>query len=227
MKRELQKKIFSAAEDLRYFFNRGYPRERSLELVGNHYNLIKNYRNFLRRGIFSDKEALDRKKKLIPIEKIRGKALAIDGYNVLITVESALQEKPLVQGDDYLIRDIAGISGSHKITEVSFQAIDIILRVLKEYESKHNLFYFVSSISKSGILAAVIRDELKKNNLSGNSESVRFPAKVLSGHKGVIATSNSVLIDQVERVVDLAGYIAENRVKTESIIYLHEECTSK
>jgi hypothetical protein len=220
MKEELKSRILGGAEDLRYLLNRGYSRKNSLELVGNRYNLAKDHRDLLRRGIFSAKEAECRKKKLISIEKIKDNLVAIDGYNVLITTESALQEKPLVLGDDQLIRDIAGISGSYKITEKSHKALDLIFQALKEYEPKNTQFLFDSPISKSGRLAAIVQDKLKEYNLSGTSEAVKVPEKWLLKHKGVIATSDSALIDQVKTAVDLAGYIAREKLKPKSIISL-------
>src|SRR5512139_18672 len=95
-----------AAIDFRYLLNRGYPRKVSLDLVGNLYQLTSDLRHLLHRGVFSKADSQSRSKKKISIRGIRGKELAIDGYNVIITVEAGLSGQPLVLGDDGFIRDI-------------------------------------------------------------------------------------------------------------------------
>jgi hypothetical protein len=85
--RDLQK----AAEDFRYLLNRGYPRKAALELAGNRYGLASDQRHLLHRGVFSDRDSQSRKKKKLSIKAIRNKDLAIDGYNVIITLEAAFR----------------------------------------------------------------------------------------------------------------------------------------
>ena len=96
-------KVEEAAEDFRYLLNRGYNRNSSLKLVSDRYNLSKDERNFLIRAVFSDREAEERRKKLVNIEEIRGKRVVIDGYNVLITVENVLKGENIIFCDDGLL----------------------------------------------------------------------------------------------------------------------------
>ena len=105
-----------AAEDFRYLLNRGYPRKAALEIVGNRYGLAFDERHLLHRGVFSDADSESRSKKIISIKAIKNKDLAIDGYNVLITVESGLSGRPLIHADDGFVRDISGLSASFKKT---------------------------------------------------------------------------------------------------------------
>ena len=201
------KNIQEPAEDFRYLLNRRYPRKAALELVGNRYGLTFDERHLLHRGVFPYFDSKARKKKIIPITGIRNKHLAIDGHNVLITIEAALSGRPLVLADDGFIRDISGLSGSFTKSETTETAIQLILNVLKKWKPRHTLFLLDAPISMSGRLAEEIRDRLKREDLLGNAMAVKVPEKILIGFPGVIATSDTAIINPSKKVLDLAGYI--------------------
>jgi len=201
-----------AAKHFRYLLNRGYPRKASLELVGNRFGLSREQRHLLHRGVFSDADSKSRWKKRIPISGIRNKKLAIDGYNVVITIEAALSGRPLILGDDGFIRDISGVSGSFRKTEGTEEALRLILELITKMRPRHSLFLFDAPISKSGSLAQEVRTLLKRADLPGDAQAVKVPEKILIGFRGVVATSDTAIINQSRKVADLAGYIIRKRI---------------
>jgi hypothetical protein len=186
--------------------------------VGNRYQLFFDQRQLLHRGIFSDSDSKSRRRRRISIGRIRGKDLAIDGYNVIITIEAGLSGRPLILGSDGFIRDISGISGNFKRTSKTEEAIRLIIKTLRKVKPHHTLFLFDAPISKSGKLAHEVRDSLKKENLSGDAQAVRVPEEILIGFPGVIATSDTAIIDQSQKVVDLAGIILSKKIGSASLI---------
>jgi len=212
--RPLQK----AAEDFRYLLNRTYPRKAALELVGNRYQLNADERHLLHRGIFSDMDSEWRKVKKIPFYQIRNKDLAIDGYNVIITIESALSGRPLILGDDGFIRDISGLSGDFKRSKATDEVIQLILDALNKTTPHIILFLFDAPISKSGALAQEVRKRMKQGGLPGDAQAIKVPEKILIGFPGVVATSDTVIIDKSKMAVDLAGTILKNQRKLRSLI---------
>ena len=219
--------IQEAALDIRYLLNRGYPRKVSLDLAGNRYQLTSDLRHLLHRGVFSDADSKSRSKRKIPIKGIRDKELAIDGYNVIITVEAGLSGQPLVLGDDGFIRDISGLSGRFKKTERTEEAIRMVLDVLRKVKPRHFLFLFDAPISRSGQLARDIRDRLKREGLPGEARAVKVPEKILNGFPGVVATSDTAIIDQSKRAVDLAGAILRQRTNLDSLFRLNKKRTPR
>lgn len=212
------KNLQKAAEDFRYLLNKGYPRKAALELVGNRYGLTSDDRHLLHRGVFSNSDSKSRQKKIISIKEVQNKDLAIDGHNIVITIEAGLSGRPLISGDDGFIRDISGLSGSFRKTETTEKAIQFIIHAIKKIKPRHTLFLFDAPISMSGKLAQEVRSWLKKENLSGDAMAVKVPEKILIGFPGVIATSDTAIIDQSKKVLNLAGYILKKRTKLESLI---------
>ena len=217
------KDLQQAAEDFRYLLNQGYPRKASLELVGNRYGLTFDERHLLHRGVFSDTDSEARRKNIISIKELRNKDLAVDGHNVLITVEAGLSGRPLILADDGFVRDISGVSGGFKKTEVTEKAIRLIVTSLKGWRPRHALFLFDAPISKSGILAQELRALLKKEGLPGDALAVNVPETTLIGFQGVIATSDTAIIDRSKRAVDLAGNIIRTKIASMSLIRLRED----
>jgi len=199
--------LLKPAEDFRYLLNHEYPRKAALELVGNRYGLNFDERHLLHRGVFSGADSGSRQKKIISTKEVENKDLAIDGHNVIITIEAGIKGWPLILGDDGFIRDISGISGSFKKTETTGKTIQFIINVIKRIRPRKTLFLFDAPISMSGILAQEVRSHLKSEHLPGDALAVKVPEKILIGFPGVVATSDTAIIDQSNRVLDLAGYI--------------------
>jgi len=214
------KNLKNAAEDFRYLLNRKYPRKTALELVGNRYGLTYDERHLLHRGVFSDLDSESRRSKIVSIKAIQGKNLAIDGHNVLITVEAGLSGRPLILADDGFLRDISGLSGSFKKTAVTEKALHVIITFLKKWSPRNALFLFDAPISNSGILAQELRGLLKKEGLPGDAFAMKVPEKTLIGFQGVVATSDTAIVDRSEKVIDLAGNIIRRKIGSMSLFRL-------
>ena len=210
-----------AAEDFRFLLNRGYPRKAALELVGNRYGLTSDERHLLHRGVFSDSDSESRRKKKVFPGDVRDQDLAIDGHNVLITIEAGISGRPLILGDDGFIRDISGLSGTFKKTETTEKAIQFIIRAIKKMRPTQTLFLLDAPISKSGELAKAVRNYLKKEDISGNAMALRVPERILIGFPGVVATSDTAIINRSKKVLDLAGHVLRKSIELESLIRLN------
>jgi hypothetical protein len=140
---------------------------------------------------------------------MRNEKLVIDGYNVIITIEAGLSGRSLVLGDDGLVRDISGLSGRFRRTAKTEEALSLIFGVLKEFTPLHSLFLFDAPISRSGKLAEEVRNRMKDERLPGEAEAINVPEVIMMGFPGLVATSDTAIIDSCAKVVDLAGEILE------------------
>ncbi|MGA9097410.1 MAG: DUF434 domain-containing protein, partial [Methanotrichaceae archaeon] len=102
---------------------RGYPKESAIRFVADHYRLPEWQRFVLVRVVVASSQTSARMAKLVPLEALNRKEILIDGYNVLITVESILEGCPVYLCDDGLLRDIRGIFRSYRQSKITDQAL--------------------------------------------------------------------------------------------------------
>ncbi|KIX15548.1 hypothetical protein X474_02205 [Dethiosulfatarculus sandiegensis] len=214
-----------AARDLRFLLSRGYPRERVLTLVGDRYTLTRHDRHILRRGVFAPLAARARKARLIGLDRLAGARVGVDGHNLLITLETALKGGRLILGDDGVVRDIAGVGSSHKPGELTLLAAQLMLAALSGASAVY--IWLDSPLKKSGELAGNLRRMLARNGMTGDARAVPVPEKELFKHKGPVATSDSVLLDQVDQPTDPVGDLIQNPEKILTQADLSPELTAR
>ncbi len=212
--------LLDAAADARYLLDRGYPREQVLKLSGDRYGLDARGRHFLRRGVFGVRQAAARKNRLLNWDDLAAQDLGIDGHNLLITLESALAERPLVLADDGCVRDVAGVGRNHKPGRLTQMAADILIDSLLAAGVSAVRICLDAPLPKSGQLAAELRKKIEHAGIAGGALALAVPEKALIAHPGPVASSDSVLLDAVARPVDLAGIIIRRRWPKRSLMRL-------
>ena len=204
-----------AVEDYRYLKNRKFPDKASLKLVGDRYRLSRLERNCLFRGVVSVSESERRKTKLVGADEVKGQALGIDWYNVVITVESYLKGLPVFLSDDGILRDATGVHGSYRSGEVTERAMPAVLDSVTALEPERVDVYLDAPVSFSGSTAAELRERIAGR---GNWDVTvsHSPDFVLKSYEGIVASSDSVIIDRAERIVDLPRFVLEGRYSFEA-----------
>lgn len=197
--------LAAAAADLRLLLGRGYPRERGLDLVGDRHALDTPGRELLRRGVAAPAAAARRRAKLLGLADLAGAAVAVDGHNLLITLETALAGGRLLWCDDGVVRDISRVGGRHRPGPLTDQAAALLLAALAG--AARVAIYLDAPLPKSGELAARLREMLAVRGLAGEAQALAVPERALMAHAGPVASGDSELIDLVAAPVDLAGLI--------------------
>jgi hypothetical protein len=203
--------LADAAADFRFLLARGYPRKNALDLVGNRYGLDEIGRRLLHRGVFAPELARARRAKLRLLRDVPGRALALDGHNVLITLECAGRGLPLVAADDGFIRDVGEVSGAFKVSPATDRVLALVADYLADHTDGPVEVFYDAPLSLSGELSRRTREIFASRNLSVQAAAVPVPERLLSGFAGAIATSDTALIDAHATVVDLAGEIIRRR----------------
>lgn len=193
--------IENATEDIRYLLERGYPLKSSVSFVCNHYRLNDDSRYLLSRVVIPKEVAEKRKAKFSPCDELKGNKLAIDGYNIIIGMESIL-EKKAYYCDDGVIRDIKGVFRNYKASDKTEEAIKLILQFLKENKPDYICFLLDSQISKSGMLAKRLREKLNGFGLKGDARTSKHVDYDLKNSEDIVASSDGVIIDAAENVVN-------------------------
>lgn len=201
-----------AAADFRYLLNRGYPREASLSLVGNRYDLARAARQLLHRGVFAEAVSKARRAKLKPLSALAGQPLALDGHNVLITLESALKGRLLVAADDGFTRDVAQLSRAYRDSPATRQALGLLAAYVSRHRPAPLTILFDAPMKRSGELAEQTRQTFAAQSINADTRAVPVPERELLAFAGAVATSDTHLIDAKDLIVDLAGEIIRHEL---------------
>jgi hypothetical protein len=201
----------AAARDARYLVDRGYPKGSAIRFVSDHHQLPEEKRFVLTRVVVPSDTAKARRDKIQPVEALHARALFIDGYNVLISVESLLGGKSVYLCDDGFLRDIQGIFRSYRPSDLTAPALDAIFDLLASACPAVTEVLLDQQISMSGRLAALTRRTMAEHDVLGMVRTARDVDRQLKDMEGVIATGDGNIIDAAVSVVDIPGAIARMR----------------
>jgi hypothetical protein len=135
----------------------------------------------------------------------------VDGYNVLITVESLLAGYPIYLCDDGFLRDIRGIYRSFKCTRFTVPAISAILDLLALVVPLKVNVLFDQQMSHSGKLADKMRCMMANSGLPGTARTDLNVDRSLVESLAIVASSDGAVIDGASLIVDLPAEIARRR----------------
>jgi len=198
-----------AITDIRYLLDRGYPRKGAITFVCNHYRLDIKWRYVFTRVVFDKDTIKSRREKTVKCEDLKGEVVLVDGYNVLIGVESAFKGEPVYLCDDGFLRDIRGVFRNYRCSRLTTKALDEILRVLTVFTPFRVEFLFDSQISKSGEMAQWVDKKLKDVGLIGGARTSRHVDYDLKQSNGIIATADGSIIDEVAKAVNIQACVLE------------------
>jgi hypothetical protein len=212
---DLKEKLLKPAQDIRSILRWGYPKFATIRFVAEHSQLSVEERHILTRVIMPPEKVISRIRKKIACDDISNRDLLLDGYNVLLSVDSLMKKEPMWFCDDGYIRDTRYYFSKTSQAEDIEEAIDSVLEFLFEASPKSATFLLDSQISRSGELAGLIRRRLEKYGIRGEartSKTVDFDLKTEGGNiekNLIIATSDGIVIDSVLQVLDIPACLME------------------
>jgi hypothetical protein len=212
--------IRCAAADYSLLLGKGYAEKSSLKLVGDRFTLTERQRLAVMRSSCSEEQRASRKSRQLDINAVAGQIIAIDGYNLLITIEAAMSGGLIFRGRDGCCRDLASIHGTYRRVSETQPAIELIGGFLQQIGISQALWLLDSPVSNSGRLKTLLRELAEKSNWKWEIDLVTSPDAVLIKGEKIVASSDSVVLDKCGKWVDLAGEIIKKRIPAAKIIDL-------
>ena len=212
--------IRRAVADYSLLLSKGYAEKSSLKLVGDRFTLTERQRLAVMRSACSDEQRASRRSRQLEISKIAGQVIAIDGYNVLITIEAAMSGGLIFRGRDGCCRDLASIHGTYRRVSETQPAIELIGGFLQQTGISQALWLLDSPVSNSGRLKTLLRELVEKSNWKWEIDLVTSPDAALIKGEKIVASSDSVVLDKCGKWVDLAGEIIKNQIPAAKMIDL-------
>jgi hypothetical protein len=217
---EMIPQLRSAAEDFSLLLTKGYADKSALKLVGDKFSLMQRQRLAVMRSSCSDQQLESRNQRRVDIDSLTDKSIAIDGYNLLITIEAAMSGGVLFKGRDGCLRDLASIHGTYRKVTETIPAIELIGNFLEEQKIQNVLWLFDSPVSNSGRLKTLIRKLSEQNSWPWNIELSINPDYELKRIEDIVVSSDSIILDGCQRWASLASEIITWKIPGATVIDL-------
>lgn len=200
-------KLKMAVQDMLYLLSRGYPEKASSELVGNRYKLKTRQIQALRGASASQEQIRNRKLRQLEISALKDKDIYLDGFNVLILLESLLSGAFIFEGLDGCFRDLSEVHGTYKRVTQTQRAVEIVAEFFHKAGLEKLVWIFDQPVSNSGRIKQIILDFAQENNLNWETLLEYSPDKFLAENSGIAVSSDAWILDNCGKWFNLIGYL--------------------
>ena len=207
----------TAVAELAWLLDRGYAETSALELVGNRHTLRARQRTAVLRCVCTDAQIELRRSHQVELAAVAGRDVALDGFNVLIGVESAMAGGVILRGRDAVIRDMASVHGSYRRGEQTLAASVAIGEQLAAAGPRSITWLLDRPVSNSGRLKLALEQLAAERGWNWTIELDNNPDRRLmvweggggqgQGSGGVVATGDAWILDNSARFVDLVAAV--------------------
>ncbi|MDQ1094979.1 MULTISPECIES: DUF434 domain-containing protein [Chryseobacterium] len=217
-------KLRAAVSDMHYLLSRGYPEKTSSELVGNRYRLKSRQIQALRGASASELQLKERQTKQVAVQDLENKAVFLDGFNVLILLESLLSEAYIFEGLDGCFRDLSGVHGTYKRVNQTLKSVELIASFYKKSGISKLVWVFDQPVSNSGRMKQMVADFASEQHLDWEAELQFNPDQFIAEHAEIAVSSDAWILDHCKSWFNLVRYlIHEEELSVNSVRIIHDE----
>lgn len=210
--------LHNATSDLSWLLTHDYSLTASVKLVGDRYSLRQRQRLAVQRSACSDQASADRGAKLVGVKELAGAELAIDGFNLLMTVEAALSRAVIIQGRDRCYRDMASVHGTFRLVHETLPALNLIGDYLEMAKPASVHWFLDSPVSNSGRLASQIRQSATDRAWYWDVQLVTDPDAILRKTDSIVVSADSVVLDECRRWCNVGRQIIEQSIDSVNLV---------
>jgi hypothetical protein len=204
---EDREKFKLAVQDMYYLLSRDYPAKAALALVGNRYEMVKKQQTALLGMVCSEKELKNRQQKELPAEQLKGQTLYIDGFNILILLETLLSGGVVFKGMDGCFRDISSVHGTYRQVEQTEAVLLLVGHTLQELGLKKVVWIFDSPVSNSGKLKTYCYELAEKHSFPWEMILHQHPDQYLIEEKVWACSADAFVLNECTAWFNLGAFI--------------------
>ncbi|WP_294951028.1 DUF434 domain-containing protein [Sulfurovum sp.] len=213
-------KLATAVEELSWLLGRRYSMKAALTLVGDHHQLSTRQRLAVGRIACADGKIAARQSKRVGLEALKGREILIDGFNLIITIETALGGGAVFDCLDGCYRDLSSVYGSYRPVEETLPAIELIGNLLAEHHPKQVNWLFDRPVSNSGRLAGMVQQVGDTHNWPFTTETTDRTDALLTESRHIVVSCDSAILDRTAHWCNLAREVIAYAVPDAWIIDL-------
>lgn len=213
-------KLKLALKDLHYLLTNGYAMKSSHQLVSHRYRLTSRQMVALMGMSCSERNIQKRKNKEFSIENLKGKKLYIDGFNVLILLESLFSGAFIFKGLDGYYRDISSVHGTYKMVKQTEMVLKLVGKFFQELEVEKVIWIFDKPVSNSGRIKTACLEIAENHKYDWEVLLELAPDKFLVTEDKLVCTSDAWILDHCSSSFNLMAFFIGNQKMEFSIIDL-------
>ena len=212
-----------ALGDYCWLLTRGYAGTSSLKLVGDKYQLVDRQRLLLMRSACSEEQSVRRQQTLRPCSTLRGRDLYLDGFNVLITIESALSGGFIFVGQDGCYRDLSSVHGTYKRVQETHDAVRLIGETLRELGVRQTAWLLDKPVSNSGRLRQILNEAAQQSGWNWQVVLCQSPDTELRRIAETVVSTDSAILDAASDWFHLNKQIIDQHIPLVRLIDLRRD----
>jgi len=213
-----QTRLSAATRDLTWLLGRGYALNPALKLVGDRYQLRARQRTAVQRCAAAPDAVAERLQK--EHRELVGRELDVDGFNLIITIETALAGGLVLRGADGALRDLAGVRGSYRAGRQTLSVLDLVGRWCREASVARVRWWLDAPVSHSGELAATIRSVADEQGWNWQAQTSLQVDEVVAASSDIAVSSDSFVLDRCACWANLARWVIESSIPAAWIVSL-------
>lgn len=196
-----------AVRDMHYLLSRGFAENASSALVGNRYRLRARQIQMIKSASAGEKEISARNAKKADATALSGKTVYIDGFNLLILLESLLSGAYIFKGCDGCYRDLSSVHGSYKRVQQTNRSIELVALFHQKVAVSKIIWIFDKPVSNSGRLKQLLLEYAQEQQVDWEIYLEFNPDKYLAAVPDTIISSDAWILDHCTSWFNLADYL--------------------
>lgn len=202
-------KLKMAVQDMHYLLSRGYAERASSELTGNRYRLKARQIQAVRAASASEIQIRNRADKALQISALQDATVHLDGFNIIIVLESLLSGAYIFRGADGCLRDLSSVHGTYRKVNQTLRSIELVAAFFQKSGARKLIWIFDKPVSNSGRIRQMVLDFARENHLNWEAELEFNPDRFLAEHAEIAVSSDGWILDHCRNWFNLAGYLME------------------
>ncbi|WP_207420653.1 DUF434 domain-containing protein [Desertivirga brevis] len=202
-----REKLLTALDDMYFLLSKDYPPKATLSLVSNRYQLRQRQILALQGMACSARDLESRKLREISPDAVRRRKIYLDGFNVVIILETLLSGGYVFRGLDGCYRDISSVHGTYKRVQQTENVLIAIGKALEVLDTEQVVWIFDAPVSNSGRLKTLCYEIAAQHGFPWEVYLDNSPDKYLIAEGRLIASSDAWVLNGCHQWFNLSSFI--------------------
>lgn len=198
-----------AIRDMNYLLSRGFAESASAALVGNRYRLRARQIQMIKAASASEEQILKRRAKEVDLPALAGQTVCIDGFNIIILLESLLSGAYIFKGCDGCYRDQSSVHGSYKKVNQTSHSIELVAGFHRNAALAKIVWILDKPVSNSGRLKQMLLEYAQEQQLDWEVYLEFNPDKYLAAASETIISSDAWILEHCRSWFNLIEYLVQ------------------